>query len=98
MPSGTSFHRSVPALHEFADINQLSKGNDSVKMQYKDFLRNYLEDIRGTKDGHGFKQVNIKVLGNFSKGDNSYFTKKSSVLKEKFFLLRIEPYCEGRQR
>ena len=57
MPSSTSFHRSVPALHEFADINQLARGNDSVKTNYKDFLRNYLEDIRGTKDGHGFKQV-----------------------------------------
>ena len=57
MPSSSSFHRSVPALHEFADINQLAKGNESVKTNYKDFLRNYLEDIRGTKDGHGFKQV-----------------------------------------
>ena len=57
MPSSSNFHRSVPALHDIADTNQLAKGNESVRTSYKDFLRNYLEDIRETKDGHGFKQV-----------------------------------------
>ena len=59
MPSSSNFHRSVPALHDIADTNQLAKGNESVRTSYKDFLRNYLEDIRETKDGHGFKQVHV---------------------------------------
>ena len=62
MPSSSNFHRSVPALHDIADINQLAKGNDSVRTSYKDFLRNYLEDIRETKDGHGFKQVCSELI------------------------------------
>lgn len=61
MPSTSSFQRSVPSLHEIADINQLSHGNQDAVMEYKHFLRNYLEDIRGTKDALGFKQVIIFI-------------------------------------
>ncbi|KAL3842523.1 hypothetical protein ACJMK2_020527 [Sinanodonta woodiana] len=57
MPSSSNFTRSIPVLHEIADINNLSKDNDEMKKDYKRFLRNYLEEIKGTTDGHGFKQV-----------------------------------------
>ena len=57
MPSNSNYQRSMPALHEIADINQLARGDQNVISQYKTFLIAYLEDIRGTKDSHGLKQV-----------------------------------------
>ncbi|WAR03136.1 TGFA1-like protein, partial [Mya arenaria] len=63
MPSGCSFQRSMPPLHEIADVNQLARGDQNVVRQYKDFLQAYLEDIRGTKDARGFKQeVDVALL------------------------------------
>lgn len=59
MPSESGFQRSMPALHEIADVNQLARGDHNVISQYKTFLILYLEDIRGTKDSHGLKQVNV---------------------------------------
>lgn len=56
MPSGSTFQRSMPALHEIADINQLSQGKQDVISEYKVFLIEFLEDIRETKDAHGFKK------------------------------------------
>ena len=54
---------------------------------YKDFLRSLLEDVRGTRDGHGFKQVREIMLlysdeiiassENFSMG---YFNSISVIL------------------
>ena len=57
LPSNSNFTRSVPALHEIADVNQLVKGDNSVLQDFKYFLRTYLEEIRGTKAAYGFKQV-----------------------------------------
>lgn len=57
LPSSSNFTRSVPALHEIADVNQLARGDKSVIDDYKYFLRTYLEDIRGTKAAYGFKLV-----------------------------------------
>lgn len=63
LPSNANFTRSVPALHEIADVNQLAKGDNSIVMDYKYFLRTYLEEIRGTKDAYGFKQeIDIALL------------------------------------
>jgi hypothetical protein len=59
MPSGSTFQRSMPALHEIADINQLSQGKQDVISEYKVFLIEFLEDIRETKDAHGFKKVQV---------------------------------------
>ncbi|XP_053384249.1 transforming growth factor-beta receptor-associated protein 1-like [Mercenaria mercenaria] len=63
MPSSSSFQRSMPGLHEIADINQLARGDQNVISQYKTFLITYLEDIRGTKDSHGLKQeIDVALL------------------------------------
>jgi len=57
LPGGSTYQRAMPPLHEIADVNQLTRGDASLLSQYKDFLRGYLEDIRGTRDAHGLKKV-----------------------------------------
>lgn len=59
LPSSSNFARAVPPLHDIADLNQLTKGDIEVMKEYKYFLRSYLEEIRGTREGMGFKQVSI---------------------------------------
>ncbi|XP_046549254.1 transforming growth factor-beta receptor-associated protein 1-like [Haliotis rubra] len=62
MPASVNFVRSVPPLHEIADINQLTKGDDSLIPEYKHFLRCYLEEIKGTKQAIGINQLIDTVL------------------------------------
>ncbi|KAL5007714.1 hypothetical protein ScPMuIL_016520 [Solemya velum] len=63
LPSISNFTRCVPPLHEIADVNQLCRGDESMLALYKNFLRMYLEEIRGTRDGHGYKQeIDIALL------------------------------------
>ncbi|KAH3886109.1 transforming growth factor-beta receptor-associated protein 1-like [Dreissena polymorpha] len=63
MPSTSNFQRSVPGLHEIADVNQLARGDKQVVEEYKNFLRRYLEDIRGTVNARGFKQeIDVALL------------------------------------
>lgn len=59
LPTNANFTRSVPPLHEIADINQLSKSDEQVKAAYKHFLQSFLEDIRGTNLAHGYKRVSV---------------------------------------
>ncbi|XP_005106604.1 transforming growth factor-beta receptor-associated protein 1 [Aplysia californica] len=63
LPKSINFTRSVPPLHEIADINQLSRSDEKVKAAYKEFLRTFLEDIRGTNLAHGYKrEVDVALL------------------------------------
>ncbi|KAK7098537.1 transforming growth factor-beta receptor-associated protein 1-like [Littorina saxatilis] len=63
LPSNCNFTRSVPALHEIADVTQLVKGDNSLLADFKYFLRTYLEEIRGTKAAYGFKQeIDVALL------------------------------------
>ncbi|CAG5123927.1 unnamed protein product [Candidula unifasciata] len=63
LPANTNFTRSVPPLHEIADINQLSKSDEKVKAAYKHFLQTFLEDIRGTSLAHGYKrEIDVALL------------------------------------
>lgn len=54
LPSNCNFTRSVPPLHEIADVNQLTRGKEDLLKEYKKFLCSYLYDIKGT--GTGYKQ------------------------------------------
>ncbi len=63
MPAKSSFTRSVPPLHEIADIVQISQGDADKIKQYKFFLLSYLEDVRGTSDVHGFGVVSSRGGG-----------------------------------
>ncbi|RUS87528.1 hypothetical protein EGW08_004704, partial [Elysia chlorotica] len=63
LPASVNFTRSVPPLHEIADINQLSRSDEETKQAYKVFLREFLEDIRGTSATHGYKlEVDVALL------------------------------------
>lgn len=42
------FTRSMPPLHDIADINQLTKSNSEQLVGYKHFLQFYLEEVRET--------------------------------------------------
>ncbi|BFZ03909.1 hypothetical protein BsWGS_06947 [Bradybaena similaris] len=63
LPTNANFTRSVPPLHEIADINQLSRSDEQVKAAYKHFLQSFLEDIRGTNLAHGYKrEIDVALL------------------------------------
>ncbi|KAG1699826.1 Transforming growth factor-beta receptor-associated protein 1 [Nymphon striatum] len=48
LPTASPFTRSVPPLHDIADIQQLCKGQQDMLTQYKLFLMNYLEEEKNT--------------------------------------------------
>ncbi|XP_055901147.1 transforming growth factor-beta receptor-associated protein 1-like [Biomphalaria glabrata] len=63
LPAHSNFTRSVPPLHEIADINQLSKSDENLKAAYKDFLKTFLEEIKGTNFALGYKrEVDVALL------------------------------------
>ena len=57
LPPTSSFTRAVPPLHDFADVNQLSRGDKQLLKKYKNFLGPYLEEIKGTKTAVGCQMV-----------------------------------------
>ncbi|XP_070566294.1 transforming growth factor-beta receptor-associated protein 1-like isoform X2 [Ptychodera flava] len=56
LPANSNFTRSVPLLHEFADINQIVRHNKERLAECKEFLISYLKDIRGTRFAVGYKE------------------------------------------
>ena len=46
LPPSSAFIRTVPPLHEIADINQLYHGDKEKLNEAKQFLRHFLEDLR----------------------------------------------------
>ncbi|KAH9518827.1 transforming growth factor, beta receptor associated protein 1 [Bulinus truncatus] len=80
LPANTNFTRSVPPLHEIADINQLSKSDETMKAAYKEFLKNFLEDIRGTNLAHGYKrEIDIALLKLYAESVPEQLTELISV-------------------
>ena len=57
LPVTSNFMRSVPPLHEIADIQQLARGDAARVRGFKDFLIAYLEEIRGSAVAVGCQQV-----------------------------------------
>ncbi|XP_033102642.1 transforming growth factor-beta receptor-associated protein 1-like [Anneissia japonica] len=56
LPGSTSFNRSLPPLHDFADIKQIVR-SDKVKLaECKVFLITFLENVRGTPLTIGMKE------------------------------------------
>ncbi|XP_014664764.1 PREDICTED: transforming growth factor-beta receptor-associated protein 1-like isoform X2 [Priapulus caudatus] len=49
MPRSSNYTRAVPALHDLADIRQITHGNQQQMSEYKQFLADFLEDIRETR-------------------------------------------------
>ncbi|GFO22479.1 transforming growth factor-beta receptor-associated protein 1 [Plakobranchus ocellatus] len=63
LPASVNFIRSVPPLHEIADINQLSRSDEAAREAFKAFLKEFLEDIRGTSLAYGYKlEVDVALL------------------------------------
>ncbi|XP_072119317.1 transforming growth factor-beta receptor-associated protein 1 homolog [Mobula birostris] len=55
LPSTSTFIRSHPPLHEYADLNQLMQGDQEKIKKCKRFLMSYLNEIRSTEVANGYK-------------------------------------------
>ncbi|XP_048388257.1 transforming growth factor-beta receptor-associated protein 1 homolog isoform X2 [Stegostoma tigrinum] len=56
LPSTSTFIRSHPPLHEYADLNQLMQGDQEKITKCKRFLMSYLNEIRSTEIANGYKE------------------------------------------
>ena len=50
LSSGSSFTRSIPPLHEIADVITLSRGDHDKLQRYKQFLVDFLEQLKRSSD------------------------------------------------
>ncbi|XP_063956642.1 transforming growth factor-beta receptor-associated protein 1-like isoform X1 [Lytechinus pictus] len=55
LPSNSNFHRAIPPLHDFADISQVVRGKPDKAAECKQFLMDFLEDVRETDLAVGMK-------------------------------------------
>ncbi|GAB1609663.1 transforming growth factor-beta receptor-associated protein 1-like [Argonauta hians] len=83
--SSSQFTRSVPPLHDIADVNQLTKGDNSRLAEYKDFLQLYLEEIKHTPEESDNQQIIDTALVKL------YSENKSGDL---LTLVAVDPKCE----
>ncbi|XP_019385120.1 PREDICTED: transforming growth factor-beta receptor-associated protein 1 [Crocodylus porosus] len=56
LPTSSSFIRSHPPLHEYADLNQLTQGDQEKMTKCKQFLMSYLNEVRSTEVANGYKE------------------------------------------
>ncbi|XP_066476276.1 transforming growth factor-beta receptor-associated protein 1 [Tiliqua scincoides] len=56
LPTSSSFMRSHPPLHEYADLNQLTQGDQEKMARCKRFLMSYLSEVRSTDIANGYKE------------------------------------------
>nr|XP_003218817.1 PREDICTED: transforming growth factor-beta receptor-associated protein 1 [Anolis carolinensis] len=56
LPTSSSFMRSHPPLHEYADLNQLTQGDQEKMVKCKQFLMSYLSEVRSTEVANGYKE------------------------------------------
>lgn len=56
LPTSSSFIRSHPPLHEYADLNQLTQGDQEKMIKCKRFLMSYLNEVRSTEVANGYKE------------------------------------------
>ncbi|XP_015670729.1 transforming growth factor-beta receptor-associated protein 1 [Protobothrops mucrosquamatus] len=56
LPTSSSFMRSHPPLHEYADLNQLTQGDQEKMIKCKQFLMTYLSEVRSTDVTNGYKE------------------------------------------
>ncbi|XP_069694581.1 transforming growth factor-beta receptor-associated protein 1-like isoform X2 [Periplaneta americana] len=62
LPSSSTFVRSIPPLHCIADVNQLFHGDEGKLREAKQFLRNFLEDVRETTSVHHTLEADTALL------------------------------------
>ncbi|XP_077199703.1 transforming growth factor-beta receptor-associated protein 1 isoform X2 [Paroedura picta] len=56
LPASSSFIRSHPPLHEYADLNQLTQGDQEKMAECKRFLMSYLNEVRSMDVANGYKE------------------------------------------
>ncbi|CAI9540230.1 unnamed protein product, partial [Staurois parvus] len=69
LPSSSGFIRAHPPLHEYADLNQLTRGDQEKVSKCKRFLMSYLSEIRSTEVANGYQQdVDTALLETLRRG------------------------------
>ena len=70
LPTSSNFTRSVPPLHDIADIHQISKMDGDKVEQLTNFLMDFLECIRASQGDNlqNKKEVNTALVKLYSKG------------------------------
>uniref|UniRef100_A0A8C1EAM2 Transforming growth factor, beta receptor associated protein 1 n=1 Tax=Cyprinus carpio carpio TaxID=630221 RepID=A0A8C1EAM2_CYPCA len=56
LPASSSFTRCHPPLHEFADLNHLTQGDQEKVQRFKHFLISYLHEVRSSDSANGFRE------------------------------------------
>ncbi|XP_024599533.1 transforming growth factor-beta receptor-associated protein 1 [Neophocaena asiaeorientalis asiaeorientalis] len=71
LPTSSSFTRSHPPLHEFADLNQLTQGDQEKVAKCKRFLMSYLNEVRSTEVANGYKEdIDTALLKLYTEADH----------------------------
>ncbi|XP_036777395.2 transforming growth factor-beta receptor-associated protein 1 isoform X2 [Manis pentadactyla] len=70
LPTSSSFTRSQPPLHEYADLNQLTRGDQEKMAKCKRFLMSYLNEVRSTEVANGHKEdIDTALLKLYAEAD-----------------------------
>uniref|UniRef100_G3X1U5 Transforming growth factor beta receptor associated protein 1 n=1 Tax=Sarcophilus harrisii TaxID=9305 RepID=G3X1U5_SARHA len=71
LPTTSSFTRSHPPLHEYADLNQLTQGDQEKMTKCKRFLMSYLNEVRSTEVANGYKEdIDTALLKLYAETDH----------------------------
>lgn len=71
LPTSSSFTRSHPPLHEYADLNQLTQGDQEKMAKCKRFLMSYLNEVRSTEVANGYKEdIDTALLKLYAEADH----------------------------
>uniref|UniRef100_A0A2K6S9U2 CNH domain-containing protein n=1 Tax=Saimiri boliviensis boliviensis TaxID=39432 RepID=A0A2K6S9U2_SAIBB len=71
LPTSSSFTRSHPPLHEYADLNQLTQGDQEKMAKCKRFLMSYLNEVRSTEVANGCKEdIDTALLKLYAAADH----------------------------
>ncbi|XP_062934548.1 transforming growth factor-beta receptor-associated protein 1 [Cynocephalus volans] len=71
LPTSSSFTRSHPPLHEYADLSQLTQGDQEKMAKCKRFLMSYLNEVRSTEVANGYKEdIDTALLKLYAEADH----------------------------
>ncbi|XP_032981018.1 transforming growth factor-beta receptor-associated protein 1 [Rhinolophus ferrumequinum] len=71
LPTCSSFTRSHPPLHEYADLNQLTQGDQEKVAKCKRFLMSYLNEVRSTEVANGHREdIDTALLKLYAEADH----------------------------
>ncbi|XP_023573115.1 transforming growth factor-beta receptor-associated protein 1 isoform X2 [Octodon degus] len=71
LPTSSSFTRCHPPLHEYADLNQLTQGDQEKMAKCKRFLMSYLNEVRSTEVANGYKEdIDTALLKLYAEADH----------------------------